>query len=442
MKTFCKPSTTRITDPDFIEIAVYDCVKKKLARNDFCHYLMEETGITFEEIIEERKRLPMGDTDTPKIDAAIKILARNCASDIQKRSLHFFPVRQFSRRDGISQKERLLSQETPKQQVFEYIAVYALMPLFEAKILDCQFASIPGRGQVAGMHKIQKILNKEHKGKRIDCIKVDIRKAYPSTSTKLVQSLINKYCGKNKDLQYLVSAIMSTYPDGHLIIGGYFSTWAFNLVMSFVLRDMLEMGNTRRGVFTRSFLQAVCYADDVLLFGYKSTMMKALKKFDKKLKVKYGLELKGCWTIVSFPNTYLNAHLRDTPDFVDMMGYRVYRNRTTVRRKIFKRARRQILRAKSDFKRFRRVPIWRARKIAAYNGYIANTDNCKINLLYHIDELMVPTKDAISHCSKEDLKSYERDLQLYPSYSIDFPRWRKDRHNFEERYRASRKNER
>ena len=121
------------------------------------------------------------------------------------------------------------------------------MPLFDAKLLYCQYGSIPGKGQIRGAKKIQRILNKDFRGKRVDCYKCDISKAYPSTKTSLVLDLISKYCHKNKDIIYLTKIVMSNYPNDHLIIGGYFSTWAFNLVMSFVIRDLLSITKTRRG---------------------------------------------------------------------------------------------------------------------------------------------------------------------------------------------------
>ena len=40
---------------------------------------------------------------------------------------------------------------------------------------------------------------------------------------------------------------MANYPNHHLIIGGYFSTWAFNLVMSEVLREFDKLYKERRG---------------------------------------------------------------------------------------------------------------------------------------------------------------------------------------------------
>ena len=75
------------------------------------------------------------------IDGAIKKLSEKCAQMIADNKLKFKELRQFNRVDGISGKKRDICQESPLQQVFEYIAVYALQPLFDAKILYCQFGS-------------------------------------------------------------------------------------------------------------------------------------------------------------------------------------------------------------------------------------------------------------------------------------------------------------
>lgn len=184
--------------------------------------------------------------------------------------------------------------------MYEYILVYALMPLFNAKFLPCQYGSIPSKGQIKGMKQIQRIINKDYRGKRVDCYKCDINKAYPSTKNQLVIDIISKYCHKNKDIIYLTKAVMSNYPDEHLIIGGYFSTWAFNLIMSFIIRDALALTKTRRGITYRLIDKIVCYADDFICFGYNTNLIHALKKLDKIIKKKYGLSIKPQWQIVHF----------------------------------------------------------------------------------------------------------------------------------------------
>lgn len=59
---------------------------------------------------------------------------------------------------------------------------------------------------------------------------------------------------------------------------------------------------------------------------------------------------------------------------VDMMGFVVGYLRTTIRRRIFRRLRRQFLRAAKDLEQIGFIPFWRARKIASYNGYFKHTN--------------------------------------------------------------------
>ena len=368
------------------------------------------------------------------IDGAIKKLSEKCAQMIADNKLKFRELRQFNRVDGISGKKRDICQESPLQQVFEYIAVYALQPLFDAKILYCQFGSIPGKGQVKGAQRISYILHSpKFKDKRVDCIKCDVRKAYPSTKVSTVHNLIAKYCGKNKQLISLVDAIMANYPNHHLIIGGYFSTWAFNLVMSEVLREFNKLYKERRGQRIKLVEKIVCYADDFLLFGYKSNLKRAIKTVAKRIKAQFGLEIKNVWTIIQFPSKEVENHPRYKNTFIDMMGFRIYRHHRGIRKKIFRRARRQFIRAN----RLSYVPIWRARKVAAYNSWLTYSKSRGVILNYHINTLMNRSKQSISNHSREELTSYERDLLLYPESCFDFSRWRKNRRYFEEKYRKS-----
>ena len=48
---------------------------------------------------------------------------------------------------------------------------------------------------------------------------------------------------------------MANYPNHHLIIGGYFSTWAFNLVMSEVLRE-----------FNKLYKESIFFLNKIMLF--------------------------------------------------------------------------------------------------------------------------------------------------------------------------------
>ena len=153
MKTYCKPATVNVEDWKFNEIAVIECFRNKRGRNDFQRLLCKTGKITKRQIAEDRLNQDFKRTLEAESEVA-KILTQR----IVDRDLQLKPIRQFQRVDGLTQKLRDICQESPEQQVFEYIAVFALKPLFRAKILPVQYGSIPKKGGVAGKRKIERLL--------------------------------------------------------------------------------------------------------------------------------------------------------------------------------------------------------------------------------------------------------------------------------------------
>lgn len=111
----------------------------------------------------------------PKTARAIRAYDEELTACIVRRDLNLLPIRCFQRVDGLTQKLRDICQESPKQQVMEYIAVEALHPLFRAKFLPVQYGSVPGRGQSLGKRKIERILRKKLTGKT-DVAKGDVKR--------------------------------------------------------------------------------------------------------------------------------------------------------------------------------------------------------------------------------------------------------------------------
>lgn len=145
MKTYCKPATVNIEDWKFNELAVVECFRNKRSRKDFQRLLCKTGKITKREIVEDQLN-----KDFKRTLEAESEVAKMLTQRIINRDLQLKPIRQFQRIDGLTQKLRDICQESPEQQVFEYIGVYALKPLFRAKILPIQYGSIPNKGGVAG----------------------------------------------------------------------------------------------------------------------------------------------------------------------------------------------------------------------------------------------------------------------------------------------------
>lgn len=403
MKTYCKPATVNIEDWHFNEIAVVECFRNKRSRKDFQRLLCKTGKITKREIVEDQLNKDLKRTLEAESEVAKMLTQR-----IINRDLQLKPIRQFQRIDGLTQKLRDICQESPEQQVFEYIGVYALKPLFRAKILPIQYGSIPNKGGVAGKRKIERLLRKKFHGKVV-ALKGDVTKAYPSVTIPVVMEMLRRDIGKNKVLLWFLGALMSNYPGNHLCIGGYLPAWLFNYVMSYVLRYIYEQAQIRRGKRNRLVYAIVCYADDFTIYGDVSKLKKAMKKATIWAHDKFGLKIKDIWQfyqVASFDEERENLEERRkgskkrTPG-VDMMGYVVRRRYTIIRGRVFRRIRRQVLRAWEDFKTKGFIPWWRACRIAAYKGWIKHSDSLKFRMKYCFDKLFKMCSYSASKHGKE-----------------------------------------
>lgn len=416
MKTYCKPKTVNVESVEFNSPAVHLAFAGKLGKRDFRELLFATGKITPQEFAQERL-----DNRCNKILTAIDAVAVEMTERIRNRDLRLPPVRSFQRVDGMSQKLRDLNQESAEQQICEYIAVAALKPLFQAKILPCQCGSIPGRGQTAGKRQLERILRKKFHCDKLDEIKGDVRHAYQSVTVECVMRLLRRDIGKNKPLLWFVEAVMSNYPDGRLMIGGYLPTWMFNYVMSYVLRYLLSLHKSRRGVRHNMVWACVCYADDFAVFGKRSNLMRAIKDTTRWCRETMGMEIKDVWNIsyiASFEAEKVNyakrkAGSRKRTPGIDMMGFVVRRTYTIIRGGIFVRVRRQLLRSKRDLEQLGYIPWWRGYKIVAYNGWLKNTDSQQLRKKYDAKKILKSAKKSVSKISKIRIKEamkYEREL--------------------------------
>lgn len=411
MKTYCKPSVINIEDTEQNLPAVQKCFDGKLKRNDFQRVLIRTGRISKGEIAQARL-----DHDKTKVNAAIKEVTERLTQRIRDRNLQIPPIRQFQRRDGLTHKLRDICQESPDQQIMEYMAVEALMPMFKAKLLHHQYGSIPTRGQVGGKRQIERILRRKCENK--DAVKCDAKKAYPSVTVECSMNLLRRDIGKNKILLWFIGAVMENYPGGHLCIGGYLPAWLFNYVMSYVLRYLMHLESTRRGIKHRLVQNVVCFADDFTMFGNFSQIKKAVKKTSRWSKSTLGLNIKNAWQIyhlASFEEEKLQRAKREKgsrkrTQGVDMMGYVVYRTYTIIRGRIFKRIRRQMIRAAEDLKSRGFIPWWRACRLAAYKGWIKHSNSLNFMEKYNGYEIFKQAARSVSlHGRKENIE-HERAL--------------------------------
>ena len=410
MKTYCKPKQVNIESAEFNRKAVYKCLKKKLDRGDFRKLLAKTSKATKQELCEEHESRVYDKTFD-----AIDQLVIDLTADIVNRDLHLPAVRQFTKTEGLDGKTRDICQESAKQQVHEYILVGALKPLFRAKFLPFQYGSIPGKGPEAGKRRIERLLRKKFKAGKVDVIQGDVKKAYPSTTTELILRLLKRDIGKIKALLWYAGAVMENYPGGVLLIGGYFSAYAFNYVMSYVLRYLLSLERSRRGKPVKQVLAVVCYADDFTIYGRISQLEKAMKKATLWAASTLGLNIKKSWKLIRLQGFSAEKDQKRSRKAgslkrtvaVDMMGHAVRGTYTIIRKRIFRRLRRQLLRAWAELQRLGYVPWWRGMKLTSYKGRIKYSDSHRLSRRYNVKTIMLAAERSISMHAKKGAKKHE-----------------------------------
>lgn len=401
VKTYCKPAEVNIENLDFIKEQVHLCFTGKRSKRRFQNLLVSTGKITRAELREEIRNCTCNKSLT-----AIDAVAEQAHADILARSVSFEPVRQFQLREN--GKLRNICEESPWQQIFEYIAKGALDPLFRAKLLPIQYGSLPGKGQIAGKRQNERILRRMLHNKT-DAAKCDVKKAYPSTTVECVMNLLRRDIGKNKPLLWLVEAVMANYPDGVLLIGGYLPCWLFNYVMSYVLRYILSHRKVRRGKSFKMILAICCYADDITVYGRISNLTKVMKDTTRWAKETLGLTIKSAWDIIHFAsfdaerqqNKRRKAGSHQRTPGLDMMGYVVRRTYTIIRGRNFVKLRRAILRAQRDLDALGYVPWWRAQRIMSQWGEIKHSDSRGFCQKYNVYKIIRAAKRSVSWHSKQ-----------------------------------------
>lgn len=371
MKRYCK--NIDILDIRFLDMCAADCLRKKWKRRD-----VEEFFAALLRTSRKNVRWKIRNGGRPELAHAA---ALNMQRELRAHDLHLVPIWYKEKVDSSNHKIRRIGIQHISQQLYDYVAVYGMQDLLR-RIGEHQYASIPGRGPQKGMLKIRKWL-KEKDVKYI--AQLDVKKCFPSIPIPRVLAMVDKYVA-NADVRWLVHELLSTF-DGGLSIGSYLSQYLCNLYMSQLYHEIKErMYYERRGRRIQLSKHALFYMDDILLLGTSAKgLHKAVKLICKYAEDKMGLAIKAGWTVRRV----------DDGQFVDTMGFRVYGDHTTIRRRVFLRVRRAYRAPLKSGKITQKM----ARKCVSYYGHIKNTNSVKLARKYKIHRTFRKSKGVIARDS-------------------------------------------
>lgn len=378
------------------EQAVKECFKGKWRRNDILTFIEKYAGIPRDDIrIDD-----LSGTRKYKDEAikAIGLTMLGIAEDLVDYGIEpddMEPVVIRQRPDGMTGKIRDIALLCIMHQLLGHITKLILEPLIQARLLPTQHASIPGHGQTMLKDQMRRYLLKE--SLRIEYIrKTDVVHAYASLQYAVCIRLVKTEIPKAKYAIRLLEYLETIAPDGHLIIGGYLDAWLFNFTMSYAIRYLYTLGSTRRGKKILYVIRCGTFMDDFAIgSGSVKGEQRATKALDKWLRKNQQLQIKETTGIIKMLPIEEEKRRRNLPKpgqrgvpMLDMAGYRISRTHVTIRRRVFKRARRQLLRGYRELQRDGTLRKERAQKLVSYNSYIEQSDSFRLREKYHTDELL------------------------------------------------------
>lgn len=224
------------------------------------------------------------------------------------------------------------------------IAHHAIMnvlePIFKSVFTADTYSCIKGKGIHAAVRSMKAAL--KDRDNTIYCLKMDIRKFYPSVDHDVLKHLLRRKF-KDRDLLYLLDDIIDSAPG--LPIGNYLSQYLANFYLTYFDHWIKE---------AKGVSYYFRYADDmVVLSSSKPYLHSLLNDIKQYLKNFLKLEVKGNYQV--FP-------VADRS--IDFVGYRFYHTHTMLRKTIKKSFARAVSKHKG------------MATIAAYKGWAKHAD-CK-----------------------------------------------------------------
>lgn len=242
-------------------------------------------------------------------------------------------------------------------RIVHHAIMNVLEPIWVATFTADSYSCIKGRGIQAAADKLRRSIDTDKPGCAY-CLKIDIRKFYPSIDHDVLKRILRRRLKDARLLRLLDEVIDSA--DG-VPIGNYLSQYFANLMLTYFDHWLKEQKRVK--YYFR-------YADDiVILHSDKKYLRGLLTDIEAYLTTNLHLEVKENKQIFPVGKDRSDRHGRG----IDFLGYVFFHNETRLRkrikqnlcRKVAKLAKRKTKPTKADFKQ----------QLAAWWGWAKHTDS-------------------------------------------------------------------
>lgn len=319
---------------------------------------MKRKGFIYEKIVELDNielaicKASMGKTKRKNVEKILDsptYYAMQVQKMLKEKSYTPSPYIEMIIHDGANKKERIIYK--PRfypDQVVHWALMLQIQSIIYKSMYELCCASIKGRGIQRGMNYLKRILVNDRKYTKY-CLKLDVKKFYPSIDKDILKSKFRKII-KDKDTLDLIDVIIDSGKEG-LPIGNYTSQWFAN----FYLQDLDH--------YIKEVLKVkyyIRYMDDMVLFSNNKKELRKIKYAIEEFLRNEKLTIKENWQLFK---------TESRP--IDFLGYRFYRGYTTLRRSNFLRIKRRAKKiSKKDELNFKD-----ASAMLSYSGWLKHCDS-------------------------------------------------------------------
>lgn len=252
-------------------------------------------------------------------------------------------------------------------RIVQHAIINILEPILVKMFIPESYACIEGRGIHKGSIKLMEYVRKNKY-----CLKMDIRKFYPSINHDILMRIIERKFG-DKNLVWLLNDIVRSLPgETNVPIGNLTSQWFGNLYMNEL--DKLIKHDLKIKCYLR-------YCDDFALFSNdKKQLNEAKFKIIEFLKTELKLNLSKC-------------DLFRTSQGVDFLGYRHFKDYILIRKSTVKRIRKRLERVRRTYLKGRMQHDKFRSTVASAYGWLKWANSYNLSLKLQMEELKEMAKD-------------------------------------------------
>lgn len=290
-----------------------------------------------------------------------------------------------------SEYERFIKRDGKKERVIfklpyypDRVCQWAILQVIEEHLIKNftadTYSAIPGRGIHLALARLRKILRK-HSSETTYCLKIDIKKYYPSVDRAILKDKFAKMF-KDKDFLWLIGEIIDSSPESNGIpIGNYVSQYCGNLYLSEFDHWVKEVAGVR--FYFR-------YMDDMLFLGNsKEQLRELLRRVEVFLNERLRLKVKENWQI--FPVAKRG---------IDFVGYRVFPDFTLLRKSICQKFKKKVAAINRKLQGGGQISENDWLSVQSYGGWLSHCDSYRLKEKY-----LAPLKPFMEEFYKANIKS-------------------------------------